>query len=74
MIVIFAVTTLGVITLKIKKVKALPTTGNCFKYLCKRFSHFPEVKHKEDVFVGPDIIKLMFEDFLLTMTEVETED
>jgi hypothetical protein len=40
---------------KNKKVKALPTTGNCFKYLCKRFPHLSEAKHKEDAFVGPDI-------------------
>jgi hypothetical protein len=55
-------------------VKALPKTGNCFKYLCKTFSHLSEAKLKEVVFVGPDITKLMFdEDFLLTMTEVERE-
>jgi hypothetical protein len=33
-----------------------------------------EAKLKEGVFVGPDIRKRMFdEDFLLTMTEVETQ-
>jgi hypothetical protein len=55
-------------------VKALPKTGNCFKYLCKTLPHLSEAKLKEDVFVGPDIRKLIFnEDFLLTMTEVERE-
>jgi hypothetical protein len=55
-------------------VKALPKTGNCFKHLCKRFPRFSEAKLIEDVFVGPDIRKLLFdEDFLLTMTEVERE-
>jgi hypothetical protein len=55
-------------------VKALPKTGNCFKYLCKTFPHMSEAKLKEGVFVGPDIRKLMFDDdFLLTMTEVERE-
>jgi hypothetical protein len=54
-------------------VKASPKTGNCFKYLCKMFPHLSEAKLKEGV-VGPDIRKLMFyEDFLLTMTEVERE-
>jgi hypothetical protein len=55
--------------------KVLPKTENCFKYLCKTLPHLSEVKLKEDVFVGYDIRKLMIdEDFLLTMTEVETED
>jgi hypothetical protein len=55
-------------------VKVLPKTGNCFKCHCKTFSHLSEAKLKADVFVGPDIRKLMFdEDFLLTMTEVERE-
>jgi hypothetical protein len=54
--------------------KALPKTGNCFQYLCKRFLHLAEAKLKEDVFVGPDIRKLIFsEDFLIKMTEVERE-
>jgi hypothetical protein len=49
--------------------KALPKTGNCFKYLGKTFPHFSEAKLKEGVFVGPDIGKLMFDDnFLLAMT------
>jgi hypothetical protein len=56
-------------------VKALPKTGNFFKYLCKKFPHLLEAKLKEGVFVGHDIRKLIFdEDFLLTMTEVERED
>jgi hypothetical protein len=55
-------------------VKALPKTGNCFKYLCETFPHLSEAKLKEGVFVGPDKRKLMFdEDFLLTMTEVERQ-
>jgi hypothetical protein len=55
-------------------VNALPKTGNCFKYLCKSFPHLSEAKLKEDLFVGPDIRKVIFdEDFLLTTTEVERE-
>jgi hypothetical protein len=55
-------------------VKALLETGNCLKYLCKRFPHLSEAKPKEGVFFGPDIRKLMFdEDFPLTVTEVERE-
>jgi hypothetical protein len=55
-------------------VKALPKTGNCFKYLCKKFLHLLEAKLKEGFFIGPDKRKLMFnEDFLLMMTEVERE-
>jgi hypothetical protein len=55
-------------------VKALPKTGNFFKYLCKTFTHLSESKLKEGVFVGPDIRKLMFDEgFLLTVTEVARE-
>jgi hypothetical protein len=55
-------------------VKALPKTGNCFKYLCKTFPHLSEAKLNEGVFFGPDTRKLMFdEDFLFTMTEVKRE-
>jgi hypothetical protein len=55
-------------------VKALPKTGNCFKYLCEKFLHLSETKLKEGVFVGPDIIKLIYDEhFLLTITEVERE-
>jgi hypothetical protein len=64
------------IKLRITKqfVKALPKTGNCFKYLCKTFPHVSEAKLKEGLFVGPDKRKLIFdEDFLLSMTEVERE-
>jgi hypothetical protein len=37
------------IKLDIKKqfVKALPKTGNCFKYLCKKFTHLSEAKLKK---------------------------
>jgi hypothetical protein len=55
-------------------VKALPKTGNCFKYLCKKLLHLSEAKLNEGTFIDPDIRKLMFnEDFLLTMSEVERE-
>ncbi|GBN50607.1 hypothetical protein AVEN_77669-1 [Araneus ventricosus] len=40
-------------------VKALPKEGGCFKYLCDQFPGLPEAKLKEDVFVGPDIRKIM---------------
>jgi hypothetical protein len=43
-------------------VKALPKTGNLFKYRCKNFTHLSEAKLKECVFVGPDIRKLIFDD------------
>jgi hypothetical protein len=53
-------------------VKALPKTGHCFKYLCKKFPPLSEAKLKEGTFVGPNIRNLMFdENFFLTMTEVE---
>jgi hypothetical protein len=53
-------------------VKALPKTGNCFMYPCKKFPRLSEAKLKEGVFVGPDIRKLIFDEgFLFTMTEVE---
>jgi hypothetical protein len=53
-------------------VEALPKTGNCFKSLWKTFPHVPEAKLKDDVFIGPNIRKLTFdEDFPLTMNEVE---
>ncbi|XP_068082075.1 uncharacterized protein [Anabrus simplex] len=38
--------------------KALPRCGNCFKYLCNKFSNLSDAKLKEDVFNGPDIRKL----------------
>jgi hypothetical protein len=38
-------------------VKALPKTGNYFKYLCKKLPQLLEAKLKEGVFVGPDITK-----------------
>jgi hypothetical protein len=54
--------------------KALPKTGNCFKYLFKKFPYLSEAELKEGVFFGPDIGKPMFDkDVLLTMTEVETQ-
>jgi hypothetical protein len=54
--------------------RALPKTGNCFMYHCKKFPHLLEAKLKADVFVGPDIRKLMFDEhFFLTITEVERE-
>jgi hypothetical protein len=55
-------------------VKALPKTGNFFKYLYKTFPDLSEATLKAGVFVGSNTRKLMFdEDFLLTMTEVERE-
>jgi hypothetical protein len=42
-------------------VKALPKTGNCFKYLCKMLPHLSDAKLKDGVFVGPDIRKLIFD-------------
>jgi hypothetical protein len=56
------------ITLGIMKqfVKVSPNTGNCFKYLCRKFPHLSEAKLKEGIFVSHDTRKLMFnEDFYL---------
>jgi hypothetical protein len=52
-------------------VKALPKTGNCFKYLCEVFPHLSQAKLKEGIFIGPDIRKLMFDEDFPLMTEVE---
>jgi hypothetical protein len=55
-------------------VKALPKTGNFFKYLYKTFPHLSEIKIKGGLYAGPNIRKPMFNaDFLLTMTEVKRE-
>jgi hypothetical protein len=40
-------------------VKALDGEGNCFKYLGEKFFGLSEAKHKEGVFVGPDIRRLI---------------
>jgi len=40
-------------------VKALNREGDCFKYLGEKLSGLSEAKHKEGVFVGPDIRGLM---------------
>ena len=40
-------------------VKALPRDGETFKYLSSKFLCLSEAKRKEEVFVGPDIRKLM---------------
>jgi hypothetical protein len=54
-------------------VKALPRTEHFSSTFSKR-PHLSEAKITEGVFVGPDIIKPMFdEDLLLTITEVERE-
>ena len=53
-------------------VKALPKDGNCFKYLCKKFSTLSDAKLKEGVFVGPDIRKLLKDtEFEGSMTQTE---
>lgn len=53
-------------------VKALPKSGNCFKYLCQKFPHISEAKVTEGIFVGPDIRRLMRdENFQSSMNEVE---
>jgi hypothetical protein len=43
-------------------VKALPKTGNCFKYLCKMFPHLSKAKLKEGVFDSPDVRELIFDE------------
>jgi hypothetical protein len=40
-------------------VKALLKEGECFKYLCEKVPGLSDAKLKEDVFVGPDIRKLL---------------
>lgn len=55
-------------------VKALSKEGECFKYICHRFSQLSEAKLKEGVFIGPDIRKLLKdENFETKMDEVEKE-
>jgi hypothetical protein len=54
-------------------VRALPKTGNCFKYLCKKFPHLSEAKLKESIFIGPGARKPMFDEDFLLITEVERE-
>ncbi|GBN75385.1 hypothetical protein AVEN_74442-1 [Araneus ventricosus] len=36
-------------------IKSLPKDGECFRYLCSKFSKLSEAKLKEGVFTGPDI-------------------
>ncbi|GBM69221.1 hypothetical protein AVEN_210442-1 [Araneus ventricosus] len=50
-------------------VKALPKEGECFKYLCGQFPGLSEAKLKEDVFVGPDIKKMMKDEKFETKME-----
>lgn len=55
-------------------VKSLPRDGNCFKYLISKFPGLSEAKLKEDVFVGPDIRRLMADpQFITTMTDPQRE-
>jgi hypothetical protein len=55
-------------------VKALQRGGNCFRYLCSKFSGLSEAKLKERIFVGPDIRKLILDEmFETTMSRVQRE-
>jgi hypothetical protein len=55
-------------------VKALQTDENCFKYLSSKFPGLSEAKLKEDIFVGPDIRKLISDEmFETTLSNVERE-
>jgi hypothetical protein len=55
-------------------VKALQRDGNCFKYLCSKFSGLSEAKLKEGIFVGPDTRKLISDEMFETaMLNVERE-
>lgn len=55
-------------------VKALSKEGECFKYICYKFSRLSEAKLKEGVFIGPDIRKLLKDEVFETkMEEVEKE-
>jgi hypothetical protein len=57
-----------------QSVKALQRDGNCFKYLCSKFSGLSEEKLQEGIFVGPGIRKLILDDiFETTMSTVERE-
>jgi hypothetical protein len=42
-------------------VKALDKEGNCFKYICNKFTSLSYEKVKEGVFVGPQIRKLLLD-------------
>jgi len=44
-------------------IKALPTDGECFKYLCSKFPGLSGGKLKEEILVGPDIRKLVSDPF-----------
>jgi hypothetical protein len=55
-------------------VKALQRDRNCFKYRCSKFPDLSEAKHKERIFVGPDIRKLILDKmFETTMSNFERE-
>ena len=53
-------------------VKALNKHGNCFKYICRKFSELSIEKLKQGIFDGPQI-RLLINDseFVKSMTELE---
>ncbi|GFW45593.1 uncharacterized protein TNCV_3245311 [Trichonephila clavipes] len=52
-------------------VKALDKEGECFKYLCELFPGLSDAKLKEDIFVGPDIRKLLKDETFVTKMEMK---
>lgn len=55
-------------------VKALNKEGDCFKYLCQKFSSLSDAKLKEGIFIGPHIRTLMNDkEFETTMIVTELE-
>ncbi|GFU51057.1 uncharacterized protein TNCV_2414851 [Trichonephila clavipes] len=52
-------------------VKALDKEGECFKYLCEQFLGLSDAKLKEDIFVGPDIRKLLKDETFVTKMEMK---
>lgn len=54
-------------------VKALPTEGDCFKYLVSKFPSLSFEKIKAGVFDGPQIRQLLADEhFVVIMSEIET--
>ncbi|GBM89178.1 hypothetical protein AVEN_261177-1 [Araneus ventricosus] len=55
-------------------VKSLAKDEECFKYICSKFPELSETKLKEGIFVGIDVLKLLFDvSFTDTMNEIEKE-
>jgi hypothetical protein len=55
-------------------VTALDRNSPCFQYLCTKFSSLSHAKIREGIFDGPQIRKLMMDDYFTdTVTEIEED-